>query len=209
MMQTPMHDDLAAYIAEKLCEFEQIPADRRNKLEGMAWYVRERQAAGEVASLNFVCTHNSRRSHIAQLWAAAGAARFGVHARTYSGGTEATAFNPRAVAAIARAGFLVERTSDGSNPVYHVRVHGSATPMACFSKKYDDAPNPKTSFAAVMVCTDADESCPTVHGADARFAIPFVDPKVSDGTPQETATYDERCAQIAREMLYVFSRVGG
>ena len=35
--------------------------------------------------------------------------------------------------------------------------------------------------------------------------MPFVDPKVSDGTPEEAATYDERCAQIAREMLWVMT----
>jgi len=37
----------------------------------------------------------------------------------------------------------------------------------------------------------------------ARFALPYDDPKQSDGTPTEVKTYDERCRQIAREMLYM------
>jgi hypothetical protein len=106
-----------------------------------------------------------------------------------------------------RAGFKIQKTTDDANPVYHVRCGDQLPPLTCFSKKFDGAPNPKEGFAAVMVCSSADRSCPAVRGATGRFAIPFIDPKVSDGTPQEAATYDARCAQIAREMLYVMSRV--
>jgi len=79
--------------------------------------------------------------------------------------------------------------------------------MVCFSKVYDEAPNPASEFVAVMVCTEADGACPDVAGATGRFALPYVDPKASDGTGLESATYDDRCAQIAREMLYMMSRV--
>ncbi len=157
--------------------------------------------------LIFVCTHNSRRSQMAQLWAAVAAEKYGLQATTYSGGTESTAFNPRAVAAMQRAGFRIEKTTDDDNPIYHARYADDRPALTCFSKKYDGAPNPKKHFAAVMVCGDADRKCPNVSGADERVAIPFVDPKVSDGSPSESQTYDERCAQIAREMLYVMSRV--
>jgi hypothetical protein len=46
-----------------------------------------------------------------------------------------------------------------------------------------------------------------VKGANFRVAIPYVDPKVSDGKPEEAATYDERCLQIATEMLWVMQAV--
>jgi hypothetical protein len=126
---------------------------------------------------------------------------------TYSGGTEATAFNPRAVAAIRRAGFAVETIAEGDNPVYGVRYMDEMEPMPCFSKVYDRPPNPQQGFAAVMTCSAADEACPIVFGAANRIAIPFDDPKPFDGNEQEAAKYDERCRQIAREMLYVVSRV--
>jgi hypothetical protein len=127
---------------------------------------------------------------------------------TYSGGTEATAFNPRAVAALQRAGFRIETSEpEAENPRYTVSITENGPTLEAFSKRYMDPPNPTAGFAAIMTCSDADEACPFVRGADFRIAVPYVDPKVSDGTPEEAATYDERSRQIATEMLYVFSRV--
>jgi arsenate reductase len=202
---TDLYPDLSAYLDERAAEFEQISADRKAVLEELASYIRTKSASAEPADLIFVCTHNSRRSHMSQLWAAAAAARAGLRVRTYSGGTESTAFNPRAVASIRRAGIRIEKTSDAANPVYHARIADTLPAMTCFSKPYDNDPNPKSAFGAVMVCSDADDACPFVPGAEFRLAVPFVDPKVSDNTPKEAATYDERCAQIAREMLYAMT----
>jgi arsenate reductase len=157
--------------------------------------------------MTFICTHNSRRSHFGQVWAAVAAAHFGLeNITTFSGGTEATAFNPRAVAALERAGFSIENPG-GDNPKYKVRFGEAADALTCFSKKYDDASNPQKGFVAVMTCSDADRNCPIVPGAVARFATPYVDPKEADNTPQETARYDERCKQIATEMLYLMGKV--
>jgi arsenate reductase len=200
-----LYPSVAAYLAERQAEFDQITPERKAALAKLSAYIREHASGEKPARLIFVCTHNSRRSHLSQLWAAAAARAYGLPVITYSGGTESTAFNPRAVAAVERAGMQVHQTFQDSNPVYHVRFGETAPVQTCFSKRYDHAPNPKDGFAAVMVCGDADRRCPAVRGADARFAIPFVDPKVSDGTAREAATYDERCAQIAREMLYVMS----
>ncbi|MEM9731475.1 MAG: protein-tyrosine-phosphatase, partial [Myxococcota bacterium] len=124
----------------------------------------------------------------------------------FSGGTETTAFNPRAVAAMERAGFVIE-TPGGENPRYLVSYADGAEPIACFSKVYDDPVNPSEGFAAVMTCSSADEACPVVQGAAERVSITYEDPKASDDTPEETDTYDARCRQIATEMLFVFSRV--
>lgn len=196
---------LVAYLAEREREFEQISEERRAVLEPLAAWVATARSSGGPIHLTFVCTHNSRRSHMSQLWARAAAAREGLPLTTWSGGTEATAFNPRAVAAMRRAGFEIARTTENSNPIYHVRLGKDLPTQTCFSKPYQAAPNPTADFGAVMVCDDADRRCPLVTGATGRFPIPFVDPKVSDGTPQEAATYDERCAQIAREMLWVMT----
>lgn len=164
-------------------------------------------AATEGARVTFICTHNSRRSHMSQLWAQAGAWRFGLDdVTTYSGGTEATAFNPRAVAALQRAGWRMELPEGGDNPVWTVSYDDQHPALACFSKVYDQAPNPSEGFLAVMTCSSADEACPVVSGADGRFSVPYEDPKVSDGTPMQEATYSERCADIARDMLWVMRR---
>jgi arsenate reductase len=200
-------ESIDRYLADLGPLMLELPADRRSRLDELADFVRQRRDAGEPARLTFICTHNSRRSHISQLWAAAAAAAFGLdHVETYSGGTEATAFNPRAVAAMRRAGFAIDDAS-GDNPRYRVQFADDAAPAVCFSKVYDDPSNPQDGFAAVMTCSDADEACPMVRGAALRVALPWDDPKAADGTPEEASTYDARVRQIAAEMVYLFSRV--
>jgi len=193
--------------ARVLPELERVPAERREELTRLAAFVRSRTDAGERAQLTFICTHNSRRSHLAQVWSQTAAAWYGVEGvETYSGGTEATAFDPRAVAALERAGFAVGRPG-GDNPRYAVRFGPAAPEMFCFSKVYSDPPNPLEGFAAVMTCTAADEACPIVHGAALRVSLPYLDPKQADDTPEEARRYDERSLQIAAEMFYLMSRV--
>jgi hypothetical protein len=205
-----LHPGLGEYIAERLGEMSVISDERKKALEAIAAYVRPKAAAGEPSQLTFICTHNSRRSHMSQLWAQTAAHYFSVPGvETFSGGTEATAFNPRAVAALRRAGFVVEQPAESANPIYEVTFGPEMEPMQAFSKVYSDPPNPQEGFAAVMTCSSADASCPIVFGAAERIAIPYDDPKEFDGTEREATAYDERCRQIAREMLYVFSAVAG
>jgi len=201
--------DLRKYVDQRVDEFDQIPADRRAQLEKIADYVKSQVKSTQPIKLTFICTHNSRRSHMSQIWAAIAAQYYGVaRVETFSGGTEATAFNPRAVAALKRAGLKVEKKDDEANPRYEVSSGGSAAPLICFSKVYNESPNPESGFCAVMTCTQADQKCPLVKGSTLRVSLPFDDPKVADNTPDEASKYDERCSQISREMLYLFSRVG-
>lgn len=203
-VKSSLHD----YIAESLKQFDRIPQERREALSRIAEYVSKQAEDGAAARLTFICTHNSRRSHMSQVWAQTAAAWYSApKVETFSGGTEATAFNPRAVAALRRAGFDIMRTSDRQNPIYRVTFSDRAEPIEAFSKIYSQPPNPRKEFCAVMTCSEADESCPYVEGAGLRVAVPYEDPKAFDGTAQEAAKYDERCRQISREMLYLFSRV--
>ncbi len=206
--KTRMYPELKKFIDARCAEFDQISAERKKQLQELAAHVAKYLTTSKSCQLNFICTHNSRRSHMSQLWAATAAAHFGLDGvSTYSGGTESTAFNPRAVAALKRAGFKIAQTTKDDNPVYHVRYSDDAYPLTCFSKVYNQAPNPKEGYGAVMTCSHADEACPIVYGASERIAITYEDPKVADNTPGEAAKYDERCAQIARELLYAFSQV--
>jgi arsenate reductase len=189
-----------------LAEGDQIPAERKATLDTLAGYISQKHRQGGPVQLVFICTHNSRRSHISHIWATTAAAALGLDdVRCFSGGTEATAFNPRAVAAMERAGFRIERP-EGENPRYRVYFSADRDPVVCWSKVYDDPSNPRTDFAAVMTCSEADINCPYIPGAQ-RIALTFEDPKVADGTPDEAARYDERVRQIGREMLYAMGRV--
>ncbi|MDZ4701809.1 MAG: hypothetical protein SH809_19010 [Rhodothermales bacterium] len=189
-----------------LAQADLIPAERKAALDTLTDYITRRRAQGGPVQLVFICTHNSRRSHISQIWAATAAAYYGLEdVRCYSGGTEATAFNPRAVAAIRRAGFQIENPG-GPNPPYRVLFAADAPAVECFSKIYDDPTNPHSDFAAVMTCSDADANCPFIPGA-TRIALTYEDPKAADDTSQETARYDERVRQIGRELLWAMGRV--
>lgn len=201
-----LYPSIEQYLQQRGKEFSQISDERKAQLRTFAAHIQKlHREQGEVP-VTFICTHNSRRSHFAQVWMTVAAYQAGLDfIRCYSGGTETTACNPRTIAALQRAGFQVSTLTEGNNPQYQIRFSPEAPAIIAYSKLYDAAENPQKGFIAIMTCSQADEACPAVHGAAARIALPYEDPKKADGTAQETATYDERCAQIAREMLYVVS----
>ena len=187
--------------------FAAISSERLKLLDEMATYLRAKMKQGEEIRLNFICTHNSRRSQFSQIWAQTAAAYYGIEANCYSGGVEVTAFNPRAVAAIQRDGFKVTQ-KEGDNPVYFVFYSDDEDPIVAFSKLYDDAINAPKDFAAVMTCDHADENCPVIPGAERRFPLRFEDPKAFDETTLEEKMYTERSHQIGAELMYLFKKVG-
>ncbi|MBL4586597.1 MAG: protein-tyrosine-phosphatase [Flavobacteriales bacterium] len=196
-----------SYIKSCFSNLKDIPKERKKDLDKLSAYIKTKLINGEMVNLTFICTHNSRRSQFGQIRAATAAAYLGIrNVQTYSGGTEATSFNTKAVDAIRLAGFSVDKTL-GINPHYSVRFSDAAGAIECFSKKFDDSFNPQKGFAAIMTCSTADEDCPLVAGAEFRIPLTYQDPKVADGTINETATYNERCKQIATEMLYLFGNV--
>lgn len=188
--------------------FNSIPDERKKLLNEFAQYISNKLKADKEINLTFICTHNSRRSHISQIWAQTAAEYYNIpNIKCYSGGTEATAFNPRAVKALQKAGFKIDKKDDSENPLYLVYFANDKEPIECFSKVYSDEYNPQKDFAAIMTCSDADENCPVVFGAEARFPIRYDDPKEFDGTELEEAKYNERVEQIGREMLLLFKIV--
>ncbi len=201
-----MNQTLQKTIAQLAEMQSEIPAERKALLEIIAAFLSEKLQKGEPVKLNFICTENSRRSHISHLWAAALAHHFGVPVATFSGGTKVSAFNPKAIAAMQRAGFSILPAS-GENPKYKVVFEPNDEPIWSFSKLYDAPENPQDSFIAIMVCGSADANCPFIPTAEKRFAVTFTDPKVADNTPAEAATYDERVLQIGSEFYYLFKTI--
>jgi len=185
-----------------------IAKNRIQVLNELVDYVRKNISKNQEIRLVFICTHNSRRSQFAQVWAQTAAAYFNIPIFCFSGGVEVTACNERAITSLERSGFKVDRNKgEGENPAYNVFFSGDAEPVQLFSKIYDNPVNPQNNFAAIMTCSDADQNCPFVPGAEARIALKYDDPKEFDDTPQEASKYDERSMQIAAEMFYVFSQI--
>lgn len=199
---------LQKQVEQLVNQFNLIDTNRQQLLLSMTNYIQSKINQQQAIQLNFICTHNSRRSHISQLWAQAAAHYYQIpNVFCFSGGTEATAFNPRAVLAMQNAGFAIEASNKTNNPIYDVKFANDAMALQVFSKKYDDAVNPVNSFAAVMTCSHADENCPFIPGAEKRFALTYDDPKAFDDTPLEKEKYKERVEQIGREILFIFSNI--
>lgn len=213
-------EPLHPYVSKVLQELDDISSDRKVWLAELAEIILRQVQFGKESKLTFICTHNSRRSHMSQIWAQTAAACFGIpNIETFSGGTEATACNIRTVRALRRAGFSVTDASlsavskltskpAADNPVYLIEYSEHFPPLKCFSKVYSADGNPEKDFTAVMTCTEADRNCPVVFGCANRISLPYLDPKISDDTEDEEKTYDARLRQIAREMFYVMRLVG-
>lgn len=185
-----------------------IPADRRMDLQALIDYIQLKVEKKEEVRLNFICTHNSRRSHLSQVWAQVVASHFGIpKVFTYSGGTEATAMFPFVGKTLKEQGLDIITLSDGKNPVYALKFGENFHPIIAFSKTYDHSFNPVSHFAAIMTCSHADDNCPFIPGAEKRIPITYDDPKAFDGTPRQAEKYTERSLQIATELFYVFSKI--
>jgi len=189
-----------------------ISIERQAVLQPLVDYIQNKVNQHQEVRLNFICTHNSRRSHLSQIWAQTMAFHFQIqNIFCYSGGTEATAMFPKVVETLVNQGFqsrnFGKKISQEQNPVYAFKFADNQHPILCFSKTYFDDFNPKNNFGAIMTCTNADEGCPMVFGAEARFPIKYNDPKAFDGTPEMNQKYTERSLQIASEMYFVFSQI--
>jgi arsenate reductase len=188
--------------------FETISEERKTVLQPLVDYIQTKVNNQQEIRLNLICTHNSRRSHLSQVWAQTAAAYYGIkNVFSYSGGTEATAMFPMAAKTLAKQGFQIKTIAEGNNPVYAIKYAANAHPVIGFSKTFDDDFNPQSEFAAILTCSSADQGCPFIAGAELRIPITFEDPKAFDNTPQQAEKYEERSLQIATELCYVFSQI--
>ena len=188
--------------------FESISDERKIILQPLIDFIQTKANNQQEIRLNLICTHNSRRSHLSQVWAQTAAAHYNIkNVFCYSGGTEATAMFPMAAKTLAKQGFQIKTIAEGNNPVYAIKYAENEHPVIGFSKTFDDDFNPQSEFAAILTCSSADKGCPFIAGAEKRIPVTFDDPKAFDNTPQQAEKYEERSVQIATEMFYVFSQI--
>ncbi|MDH5475185.1 MAG: protein-tyrosine-phosphatase [Cyclobacteriaceae bacterium] len=183
-----------------------ISKERIEILQPLIYYIQNKKDNNEAIKLNFICTHNSRRSQFAQIWAQTMSSYFNIATQAFSGGVEVTEFNINAITALRTVGFEI-MTEGKTNPMIHVRYSPTLPTLKMFSKKFDDIDSPSQGFASVMTCSHADENCPFIPGAEVRIPVMYDDPKIFDHTPEEAKMYLQRSEQIATEMFYVFSQI--
>lgn len=187
---------------------DEISLERKAILKPLIDFISEKKSENKPIRINFICTHNSRRSHLGQIWAQTMANYFTLdNVTTYSGGTETTAMFPKVGETLVNQGFEIQKISETNNPVYAIKFDENSHPIIAFSKKYSDDFNPKLDFAAIMTCSHADGNCPFIAGAEKRIPITYDDPKLFDNTDQQDEKYAERSLQIATEMKYIFANI--
>lgn len=185
-----------------------IDEEREKTLQPLIEFIQEKVDKNDEVKLNFICTHNSRRSHLAQIWAQTAAHYFSIpNVLCYSGGTEATAVFPAVIATLKDSGFNICTMTSSENPKYAIKYSESQSSIIGFSKRWDDTSNPKDSFCAVMTCSEADGDCPVVFGAEKRVPIHYSDPKAFDNSPEKMKQYSKTSLKIATEMWYIFSQI--
>ena len=191
-----------------IIDVQNVSEERKRILQPLIDYVQQKANSGADIDLNFICTHNSRRSHLAQVWAQVASAYFNIpNVHCYSGGTEETALFPKVAETLTNQGFTIFKIAETDNPIYAIKYGDNPLPIIGFSKQYDSPFNPASAFVAIMTCSQADGGCPFIAGAEKRIPITFEDPKISDGSPEQAQVYAERSLQIATEMFYVFSMI--
>ena len=203
-----MNQKIKSFCDQLLLSFDEISDERKVILNRLSEAIQQSINQRGKVKLIYVCTHNSRRSHFGQIWSKVAATYFNIDVvETFSGGTEATAFNPNAIEVMRNQGFeITTNEMNSDNPVYLVDF-GVKEKIVCFSKVYDHDVNPKSDFIAVMTCSDAEENCPFIPGVSFRMATTYEDPKKFDDTPLQESKYLERSRQIALECMYVFSKI--
>ena len=185
---------------------QNISSSRKLLLNEITDYIKSKIDNNQEINLNFICTHNSRRSQLSQVWAKVASVYYGIEINSYSGGVEVTAFDERAIDSLVRSGFSI-LSENSINPKFEISYLENENPIIAFSKLFDDDFNKADYFAAIMTCSDADENCPHIAKAEKRIPLRYDDPKSHDDTPIESEKYDERSLQIASEMFYVFSQI--
>jgi arsenate reductase len=184
-----------------------ITEDRKIVLSNIVAAIAQEYSENKTVNLNFICTHNSRRSQLGQVWSFFAASYFNLNINAFSGGTEVTAFYKNTVKTLQKVGFEFQLTDfSHQNPTYQISFNGTENRILGFSKLYSNPINTEP-FMAITTCNNADINCPFIPTASHRFHLPFIDPKHSDGTKEQEKTYLQTSIQIAGEVYFIFSEV--
>ena len=204
-----MNKSLSRRIHQLLKEVDEIPEDRKKLLLLISDLIKQEISKNGHVNIVFICTHNSRRSQLAEAWLVAAYQHFDVRGiSAFSGGTEATSFNIRMVVALRNDAFHLRTDGPRDNPRYVLQaLEASSSPHIMFSKVYDHPFNPRTNMMVLMVCSDADKNCPVVLGSTHRISLSYEDPKEFDDTPMESQIYTDKVHEIGREILFLMKHV--
>ncbi len=192
----------------KLLEKQPISNERKIILTNFAKHLQSKIKADEIVNVIFICTHNSRRSILGQVWFQTLSSYFGFkNMFSYSGGTESTKIAEPIIETLKNQGFDIDIIAQTDNSIYAIKYDENSPAIIGFSKEFSHSFNPQSDFTAIMVCSDADKNCPFIETANKQIAITYEDPKLFDNTEKQDKKYSERSLEIGSELFFVFSKL--
>jgi len=186
-----------------------IKKERKTKLAVLAAQIKQLKRELSPVEIMVVCTHNSRRSHMGELWLRVGIDYYGLsNLRIHSAGTERSAINIRTIRSFQAIGLLVEKSMNKEeNPNYKINWRTDEKSYTGYSKEIGSEELPTNGIVSILVCEDAAENCPFIVGSKLRINLPYEDPKRYDDTLEERTKYLERNLEIGSEMFYLLSEL--
>ena len=203
-----MSKTLKEYIKNILKNIDMgIEKNRKDKIVKLAQIIKKNHEQQNIVKITFICTHNSRRSQFSQVWAYISALYFKLDfLEFYSGATEVDSVNLNVINALSNSGLKIEKTHK-DKAIYLLKSLKKDKGISLYSKLYNSKLNPSKHFIAIMTCSDADQMCPVIKGADKRVSLPYPDPRVADNTGLEEEVYKQTCSIIAKEMFYLMKQL--
>ena len=124
------------FFFEYALENIRLTEERRELLIAISKKIADEYLDRGKVNLNFICTHNSRRSQLAQVWSFFYSEYFQLkNIFTYSGGTEATDFHRNTVKTLQKSGFLFDLIGfSHKNPKYLISFEGTKKTFWDFQK---------------------------------------------------------------------------
>jgi len=141
----------------------------------------------------FICTHNSRRSQLCEVWGSILSKRFNLDLFFYSAGTKKTEVYTEVIKSLQRAGLEIDM--EGKIKLMHNQIE-------LHSKTLDEIK--EDEFIAMMTCSDAEKNCPVDQRSKKNIILFYDDPKKYDRTIHESNEYDKTCRLIASELNAIF-----
>ena len=203
-----MSKTLKEYIKNILKNIDMgIEKNRKDKIVKLAQIIKKNHEQQNIVKITFICTHNSRRSQFSQVWAYISALYFKLDfLEFYSGATEVDSVNLNVINALSNSGLKIEKTHK-DKAIYLLKSLKKDKGISLYSKLYNSKLNPSKHFIAIMTCSDADQMCPVIKGAEKKVSLPYSDPRGADNTVLEKEVYNQTCSIIAKEMFYLMKQV--
>tara|TARA_Y100001949_G_C15986510_1_gene330879 strand:+ start:2001 stop:2567 length:567 start_codon:yes stop_codon:yes gene_type:complete len=167
---------------------------RKKRLDNIASVINEN--LNKTRSIVFLCTHNSRRSQICEVWGKVFAEIYRKKININSAGAFKTVVHSQVYESIVKCGLVVDNKKE---------IFFDKKKFKLNSKTIDSLT--MKNFIAVMTCSNAEKSCPNDPRSIRNIKMFFNDPRIYDETDKMSREYLNTTIYIAEELNYIFKNI--